>query len=101
MSDRYIAWLSDLSKKDLQLAGGKGANLGEMFNAKFPVPQAFVATTDAFFAFIKETKLKDKIREILNQIDVDNTDDLAKKSKEIRNLIIEADLDSSLHIRYL
>jgi pyruvate, water dikinase len=96
MGDRYIAWLSDLSKKDLQLAGGKGANLGEMFNSGFPVPQAFVVTTDSFFLFIKETKLKDQIREILNRIDVDKTDDLTKYAEEIRNLIIEAEMPKKL-----
>ncbi len=96
MGDRYIAWLSDLSKDDLQLAGGKGANLGEMFNSGFPVPQAFVITTDSFFLFIKETKLKDPIREILNSIDVDKTDDLTKKAEEIRNLIINAKMPEKL-----
>jgi pyruvate,water dikinase len=52
MSDKYIAWLSNLSKKDLSLAGGKGANLGEMFQEKFPVPGAFVITTNAFYYFL-------------------------------------------------
>ncbi|NQU83736.1 MAG: phosphoenolpyruvate synthase, partial [Parcubacteria group bacterium] len=96
MGDNYIAWLSDLSKKDLQLAGGKGANLGEMYNSKFPVPQAFVVTTDAFYFFLKETKIQDSIRELLNKIDVDNTDDLTKKSLEIRNIITQADMPEKL-----
>ena len=63
MGDSYIKWLSDLSKDDILLAGGKGANLGEMFGAGFPVPQAFVVTTDAFFYFLKEGKLEGKIKE--------------------------------------
>ncbi len=57
MGDKYIAWLSNLSKKDLSLAGGKGANLGEMFQEKFPVPGAFVITTNAFHYFLKENNL--------------------------------------------
>ncbi|MFH1521949.1 MAG: phosphoenolpyruvate synthase [archaeon] len=96
MGDRYIAWLSDLSKNDLSLAGGKGANLGEMFNSKFPVPQAFVVTTDSFYHFLKEAKLEDKIKLILNKIDVDNTDSLTEKAKEIREMIIGADMPKNL-----
>jgi pyruvate,water dikinase len=96
MGDKYIAWLSDLSKKDIQLVGGKGANLGEMYNSKFPVPNAFIATTDAFFFFLQETKIKDKIRELLNRINVDNTDDLAKKSGEIRKIITDSEMPKKL-----
>ena len=96
MGDKYIKWLSDLSKEDIKLAGGKGANLGEMFNAKFPVPPAFVATTDAFFHFLKETKLEQPIKDILNTIDVDETQDLTKKAQEIRDLITEAEIPEKL-----
>ena len=96
MGDRYVEWLSNISKSDIKLTGGKGANLGEIFNAKFPVPQAFVITTDAFYYFIKETKVKDQIREILNKIDVDDTDSLTKKAEEIRIIIIETEMPENL-----
>jgi len=96
MGDKYISWLSDLSKADLQLVGGKGANLGEMFNSKFPVPQAFVVTTKAFFYFLKQTKVQDQVRELLNRIDVDKTDDLTAKAKEIRDIINGAEMPDDL-----
>jgi len=96
MGDKNIRWLSNLSSKDLNLAGGKGANLGEMYNTKFPVPQAFVITTEAFFYFLKETKLQDNIRAALNQIDVDSTYDLSNKAKEIRETIITAKMPEDL-----
>jgi len=96
MGDKYIAWLSDLSKDNLKLAGGKGANLGEMFNAKFPVPPAFVVTTDTFYLFLKEAKLEQQIKDILNKIDVDNTDDLTTKAKEIRKLITDTEMPKKI-----
>jgi len=101
MGDKYIAWLSDLSKKDLKLAGGKGANLGEIFNAKFPVPQAFVVTTDAFFHFLKEAKLEQKIKDILNQIKVDETKALTTKAKEIRELITQSEMPQNLQVEII
>ena len=36
-SDKYIKWFSELGKNDIKIAGGKGANLGEIFNNKFPL----------------------------------------------------------------
>jgi pyruvate,water dikinase len=96
MGDKYVQWLSDLSHKSIPLAGGKGANLGEMYNAKFPVPPAFVVTTDSFNFFLEKTGIKDEIRTILNKIDVDNTDDLTDKAKEIRDIIINAEMPEIL-----
>ena len=40
--------LSDLSAHDGAIAGGKGANLGELVRAGFPVPEGFVVTTEAY-----------------------------------------------------
>ena len=96
MGDTYIKWISDLNKTDIKLAGGKGANLGEIFNAKFPVPQAFVVTTDAFLFFLEQTKLKEQITELVRKIDVDNTYELRKRSKEIRELIISTKMPEVL-----
>ena len=89
-------WLSDLSKKDIKLVGGKGANLGEMYNAKFPVPQAFVVTTNAFFEFLKKAKLEGEIKDMLLKIDVDNTAQLTEKSKEIREMVSSAKMPKKL-----
>ncbi len=91
-----IKWLSNLSKKDISLAGGKGANLGEMYQNKFPVPQAFVVTTDTFYLFLKKAKLEQKIKDIVNKIDVDNTDQLTEKAQEIRDMITSSKMPQAL-----
>jgi rifampicin phosphotransferase len=49
--------LGDLSATDLPLAGGKGANLGELLRAGFPVPDGFVVTTAAYDAFVTANDL--------------------------------------------
>ncbi len=43
-----MASLSALGARDISVAGGKGANLGELIRAGFPVPDGFVITTDAY-----------------------------------------------------
>jgi phosphohistidine swiveling domain-containing protein len=43
-----IRGLADLGRGDGAIAGGKGANLGELTRAGFKVPDGFVVTTDAY-----------------------------------------------------
>ena len=50
MSDRLVLPLSALGAGDIAVAGGKGANLGELIRAGFPVPAGFVITTAAYAA---------------------------------------------------
>ena len=45
---RYVRWFEHITKSDVALVGGKGANLGEMTRAGFPVPPGFVVTVDAY-----------------------------------------------------
>ncbi|AIJ05043.1 phosphoenolpyruvate synthase [Methanocaldococcus bathoardescens] len=95
---KFIAWLDELSNKDVNIAGGKGASLGEMWNAGLPVPPAFVVTADAYRHFIKETGLIDKMKEILSGLDVNDTDALTEASKKIRKLIEEAEMPEDLRL---
>ena len=44
----FIVPLGDLTARDIPVAGGKGANLGELIRAGFAVPDGFVITTEAF-----------------------------------------------------
>jgi pyruvate,water dikinase len=94
--DRLIRWLPELGKKDIPVAGGKGANLAEMYNIGLPVPAAFVITAQAFDYFLDANKLKEKIRAIMNIIDIDNTKQLEEKAKEIQQLIINTELPEDL-----
>ncbi len=45
---KYTLNLKKISKKDIALAGGKGASLGEMMQAGIPVPPGFVILAGAF-----------------------------------------------------
>jgi len=94
--DKYVRWFSDLNNKDIKIAGGKGASLGEMFNNKFPVPPGFVITAQAFDFFMTRAKLKDKIYEIIQQIDMEDTEELQKASKIIRKLIENEEIPDEL-----
>ena len=50
----YIRKFHDIRKEDVALAGGKGANLGEMVSAKIPIPHGAVLIADAYVRFLEE-----------------------------------------------
>ena len=57
----YTAWFDEIRKDDIALAGGKGANLGELSHAGLPLPPGFVVTTTAYDAFVQANGIGDAI----------------------------------------
>lgn len=57
MLNVYISNFEQLNKKDISLAGGKGANIGELVRSGFPVPPGFVVTTAAYDRFVADNSL--------------------------------------------
>ncbi|MQA13444.1 MAG: phosphoenolpyruvate synthase [Pseudonocardiaceae bacterium] len=62
---RYVTPLLDLGSTDLDRAGGKGANLGELVRAGFPVPPGFVVTTAAYDLLLERDGLAGRIDDLL------------------------------------
>ena len=94
-----ILWFKEVGKKDISIVGGKGANLGEMVNAKIPVPDGFVVTAGAYFDFINSTSLKEKIMHELSGLNVDNSKKLQEASKRIKTAIMAADMPGDLAVK--
>ena len=88
MDKKLVVWFKDVDKKDVGLVGGKGANLGEMTKAQFPVPQGFIVTSQAYYQFINENNLSQKIKDILEKVNYNNSSDLNKVSEGVKKLII-------------
>ncbi|MFJ6416726.1 PEP/pyruvate-binding domain-containing protein [Paeniglutamicibacter sp. NPDC091659] len=61
---RYIRGLNTIGATDIDLAGGKAANLGELVTAGFPVPGGCVLTTDAYRVFVAANGLEERILEL-------------------------------------
>jgi len=82
-----ILWFKEIHYEDIANVGGKGANLGEMYNIGIPVPNGFVVTSQAYYNFIEENQLKDKLKNILDAADIDQPDQLLDASKKIKKII--------------
>jgi pyruvate,water dikinase len=76
----------DLRRADVAFAGGKGANLGELASAGFPVPDGFVVGAPAYAAFVA-AGLRERIAERLSRADVDDPQQLEAAARDVRALI--------------
>jgi pyruvate,water dikinase len=89
MKKDLVIWFENLRKTDIPSVGGKNANLGEMTNAKIPVPPGFAISAYSYKKFIEETGISSKIYEIINET-ITNPNDPKQyeiASKKIRELI--------------
>ncbi len=87
---KYLLPFSKISKEDVQVVGGKGANLGEMTRAGFPVPPGYVVVAQAYFDFLAATGLKDRIHQMLDRLDVEKTAHLDEASRLIEKSFLSA-----------
>ena len=79
---KNVVWFDEVTKGDISLVGGKGANLGEMVHARIPVPPGFIVTADAYFKFLEASNITDEIRRYLKDLDVNDS----KKLQEVASL---------------
>jgi pyruvate,water dikinase len=93
---KAIVWFNEVGKKDVPTVGGKGANLGEMTQADIPVPQGFIVTANAYFDFLKKSKVKDEISRRLQSLDPGNSKQLQQIAAEIKQLILDAAMPPKL-----
>ena len=91
MSD-YVIPFEKLRNQDVAAVGGKNASLGEMIsqlNAQgVRVPGGFATTANAFNDFLMHNKLRDKIINELENLDIDDVVTLTKSGKKIRKWIL-------------
>ena len=78
---------NQLDKTSLPVVGGKNASLGEMIKAGIRVPPGFAVTTDSYLLFITEAGIKDKIIDIVTDLDHEDVTALNQASADVQELI--------------
>lgn len=98
----YVLRLDQAGMGDVDIVGGKNASLGEMISqlssAGIKVPGGFATTADAFRDFLNFSDLKEKINSVLQQLDTNDVVALAKTGAEIRQWIVDAQLQPELNL---
>jgi pyruvate,water dikinase len=97
----FIAWFEQLSKQDVALAGGKGANLGELVRAKLPVPPGFVLTSRAFMAAIDQAGVRKQLSSLLAEANPEDSASLARTSDEMQQLVKRAGVSAAIRAELL
>ncbi len=85
----YTLPFQQIRSADLPLVGGKGANLGEMSHAGFPVPPGFCVTTNAFRDFVASCPQMQQFYAALDEIPVEDLLATRKIGAEIRQALNE------------
>jgi len=81
-----IFWFHEVGAGDIERVGGKGANLGEMTRAGFPVPRGFCINADTYRRVIDEAGLWPAIQRRLGAAS-NNQASIEEAAAEIRALI--------------
>lgn len=96
MSYPYCIEFRNISKQDVSLVGGKGANLGEMVRAQLPVPPGFVVAAPTFQKVMEMNNLVQRINQILESVDRNDGDQVRTIEQPIRELIESAEMPEEL-----
>jgi pyruvate,water dikinase len=80
----FITWFKEIHKQDVAWVGGKGANLGELYNMGLPVPPGFVVTTAGYRRFVQANHLQDRIISTASRVKTDDPVVFAMISTQIR-----------------
>jgi pyruvate,water dikinase len=96
--DNKILWFENCNYINKEIVGGKNASLGELYTLSktinFNIADGFAITTILYDDFIYYNQLTDSIKNILDSINYDDLTDLEIKSNNLRNLIINSNINS-------
>lgn len=85
----YVLHFSEIRKQDVAVAGGKGANLGEMVCAGFPVPPGAVVTADAYDRFMEYNRID--ILEIMA-----SAENVENAAEDIRKAMVSGEIPAEI-----
>ena len=96
----FIKRFEEIAITDVPSVGGKNASLGEMYNQLtsqgLRVPNGFATTSHAFWTFLDENDLKNKLPKVLSELDMEHYSNLNSIGKKARQLILRGTLSKEL-----
>jgi phosphoenolpyruvate synthase/pyruvate phosphate dikinase len=101
MAETLIKNFKQISKSDTEIAGGKGASLGEMTQAGIPVPNGYVILSNSFDRFLEETDLNVEIDAVLDEVDIKEVHTVENASEKIQAMILSKDIPKDIKTEIL
>jgi pyruvate,water dikinase len=101
----FIKFFDELRIKDVGIVGGKNASLGEMYQSLskqgINVPFGFATTASAYNYFMDKSGLKNKIREILKDLNTHDVKNLMLRGEKVRQAILKTPLPKELEVEVI
>lgn len=82
-----ILLFHEIDLDDLPRVGGKGANLGSLARAGFPVPDGFCVTTEGFTALVQSCAEMPRLYDALDALSPDDVAGARRLSAEVREAL--------------
>ena len=99
-----FVWFNQVGKSDVDIVGGKGANLGELTKIGASVPGGFIITAGSYFKAAQTSGALDRIRGVLYDLDAENPAQLQTKAsqcqEEIKKIQLDKDFEEKLYTFY-
>lgn len=103
-----ILWFTEMGMNDVHQVGGKNASLGEMVSnlshLGVSVPGGFATTADAYRDFLAADGLYERIKAVVESLDVSDVAELARVGANVREWIeqqpLPAQLDADIRAAY-
>lgn len=84
----YVLDFAQIDEDSIPIVGGKGANLGVMTRAGFPVPPGFCVTTSAYRDFIGQSSLMEAYFDQLDGIKANQLNAISELGQSIRKHLV-------------
>ena len=95
--DSYIIKFQEVDKTKQEVAGGKGANLGELSRIEgIHVPEGFCVTSNAFRRVLEELPEAEVLLDQLCALKIEDRDEIAERSGELRRMITETSMPEDI-----
>jgi pyruvate, water dikinase len=96
----YVRFFEDIGIEDVPVVGGKNASLGEMYHELSSdgvrVPNGFAITADAYRYMLDRAGAWESLHGALDQLDIGDVADLARRGKRARETVYGAGLPDDL-----
>ena len=96
MATKLCTWFKDVTRNDVPLVGGKGANLGDMVQADLPIPPGFVVCVPAYRQMAEQSGLDAKLNELIANLDINDANQLQAAEKQAQQLFEQITINGNL-----
>jgi pyruvate,water dikinase len=93
---RIVRWFPELGLADIAIAGGKGANLGELAQAGFPIPAGFVITAQAHLRTLQEGGIREDLVAVAAGTPADDPATLTEVAQSLARRVLDVEIPSAI-----